>query len=118
MTERTVRQPTDEEQAQLDRMTSQAVGRVAMRVHMIQLSARGVSAQEIAEIHDCADVTVYKWIGRFEVRVGAERRKQVAVELSDPTPPDRYSTNFFVEREDWSSPGDRPEANERYLSRY
>lgn len=33
---------------------------------MIQLSARGFSAQEIAEIHDCADVTVYEWMDRFE----------------------------------------------------
>jgi len=66
MTERTVRRPTDNERAELDRMTSQAVGRVAMRAHMIQLSARGFSAQEIAKIHDCADVTVYKWIDRFD----------------------------------------------------
>lgn len=66
MTERTVRQPTDKEHQKLDRMTSQAVGRVAMRAHMIQLSVRGFSAQEIAEIHACADVTVYKWIDRFD----------------------------------------------------
>lgn len=33
---------------------------------MIQLSARGFSAQEIAEIHDCADVTVYEWMDRFD----------------------------------------------------
>jgi len=76
MTERTVREPTDNERAELNRVTSQAVGRVAMRAHMIQahmiqahmiqLSARGFSAQQIAEIHDCADVTVYKWIGRFD----------------------------------------------------
>lgn len=66
MTERTVREPTDNELIELDRMTSQAVGRVAMRAHMIQLSARGFSAQEIAEIHNCADVTVYKWMDRFD----------------------------------------------------
>ena len=66
MTERTVRKPTDAELQKLDRMTSRAVGRVAMRAHMIELSARGFSAQEIATIHDCADVTVYKWIDRFD----------------------------------------------------
>lgn len=47
-------------------MTSQAVSRVAMRAHMLQLSALGFSAQEVAKIHDCADVAVYKWIDRFD----------------------------------------------------
>jgi transposase len=33
---------------------------------MLQLSALGFSAQEVAKIHDCADVAVYKWIDRFD----------------------------------------------------
>lgn len=47
------------------RMTQEAVGRVALRAHMILLSARGRSAPEIAEIYEVANVTVYKWIDRF-----------------------------------------------------
>lgn len=89
MTERTVREPTNKERAELDRMTSQAVGRVAMRAHMIQLSARGFSAQEIAKIHDCADVTVYKWIDRFDAEgpKGLYDREQTQESLREGRPP-------------------------------
>lgn len=47
-------------------MMSGAVGRVALRAQMVSLSARGFSAPEIAQIHDCAEATVYKWIDRFD----------------------------------------------------
>jgi transposase len=47
-------------------MTQRAVGRVAMRAHMILLSARGHSAYDIAELHAVTDPTVYKWIERFD----------------------------------------------------
>jgi transposase len=47
-------------------MTQHEVGRVAMRAHMILLSARGRSAYDIAEIHGVSDPTVYKWIERFD----------------------------------------------------
>lgn len=47
-------------------MTQHAIGRVAMRAHMVLLSARDLSAYEIAEIHDVSDPTVYKWIERFD----------------------------------------------------
>jgi transposase len=63
---RTVRTPTPEEREELFLMTQHAVGRVAMRAHMILLSARGYSAYEIAELHDVTDPTVYKWIERFD----------------------------------------------------
>ncbi|MCS3614089.1 helix-turn-helix domain-containing protein [Salinibacter ruber] len=66
MEQKTVRSPTDEEQEELDRLMSSAVGRVALRAQMISLSARGFSAPEIAQIHDCAEATVYKWIDRFD----------------------------------------------------
>lgn len=65
MSHRTVRKPTEEEQHQLERLTQEALGRVAMRAHMVLLSARGYAAQQIAEIHAISDVTVYKWIDRF-----------------------------------------------------
>lgn len=63
---RTVRQPTDDERQALFQMTQQAVGRVAMRAHMILLSARGHSALTIADLHEVSDVTVYKWMERFD----------------------------------------------------
>jgi transposase len=47
-------------------MKRQEVGRVSMRAHMILLSDRGYSAQEISELHDVTDPMVYKWIGRFD----------------------------------------------------
>lgn len=66
MSHRTVRTPTDEEHEALFQMTQHAVGRVAMRAHMVLLSARGFSAYEIAELHDVTDPTIYKWIERFD----------------------------------------------------
>ena len=66
MSYRTVRQPTDEEIEELNRMKRQAVGRVAMRAHMVLLSARDYSPLEIADLHEVSHPTVYKWIDRFE----------------------------------------------------
>lgn len=66
MSHRTVRTPSDKELEALHEMTQQAVGRVAMRAHMVLLSTRGRSAYEIADLHEVSEVTVYKWIGRFD----------------------------------------------------
>lgn len=63
---RFVRKPTEEERKELERMTAQEVGRVAMRAHIILLSARGYTVPEIAEIHQTSQNTVYKWLNRFE----------------------------------------------------
>lgn len=61
-----VRPPTDGERQELEVMTGEAIGRVALRAQMVLLSARGYSAPKIAEIQEVANVTVYKWIGRFD----------------------------------------------------
>ena len=66
MSHRTVRTPATEEATDLADMTQHAVGRVAMRAHMVLLSARGFSAYEIADLHGVSDPTVYKWIERFD----------------------------------------------------
>lgn len=66
MSHRTIRIPTDKERDELHRMTQQEVGRVAMRAHMMLLSARGRSAYDIADLHGVSDPTVYKWIERFD----------------------------------------------------
>ena len=63
---RFVRDPTPQEQAELERMTRQEIGRVAMRAQMILLSARHSTAPEIAEIQDVSRVTVYTWLDRFD----------------------------------------------------
>lgn len=63
---RTVRPPEQKERQKLERMTREEIGRVALRAQMILLSARAFTAQEIAEIQGTSDVTVYKWISRFD----------------------------------------------------
>jgi len=63
---RFVRKATDEEKTELERMIRQEVGRVAMRAHMLLLSARGYTVQQIEEVHNTSKVTVYKWFDRFD----------------------------------------------------
>jgi len=63
---RQARQPSKQERTDLEQMTQQAVGRVALRAQMVLLSARGLSALEIAQIQQISDVTVYKWLDRFD----------------------------------------------------
>jgi len=63
---RAVREPNDEEFAELSRMTRQEVGRVALRAHIILLSRRVYSASEIVRIHDVTGPVVHKWFDRFD----------------------------------------------------
>jgi transposase len=63
---RTVRSPSQEERHELRRMTREEIGRVALRAQMVLLSDRGFRAQEIADIQGASDVTVYKWLDRFD----------------------------------------------------
>ncbi len=63
---RYVRPVTASEQAELARMMRQEVGRVAMRANMIQLSSEGYSVPAIVEIYQTTNVTVYKWLDRFD----------------------------------------------------
>jgi len=65
---RFVREPTEAEQGELERMTRQEVGRVAMRAHIVLLSARGYTVPEIVKIHDTSNTTVYKWFDRFDAQ--------------------------------------------------
>jgi transposase len=60
------RQPTKPEEQELERMTQQAVGRVALRAQIILLSARGFTVPDIADIQQTSEVTVYKWLNRFD----------------------------------------------------
>jgi transposase len=63
---RFVRELTREERQELKRMTQQEVGRVAMRAHMILLSAKRYTVPQIADIHQTSDVTIYAWFDRFD----------------------------------------------------
>ncbi len=66
MSHRTIRQPSDEERSELKRIKREEIGRVAMRAHMMLLSDRGLSAFDIADLHDVTHPTVYKWMDRFD----------------------------------------------------
>jgi transposase len=57
---------TDEQRRELEQVSRQAVGRVALRAHMVLLSARGYSVPQIAAIHDCGCDVVRHWLHRYE----------------------------------------------------
>ena len=61
-----VRQPTDEEHAELQRMTRQAVGRVSQRAQMVLLSAQRRTVPQIAAIFSMRIATVRQWLRRFD----------------------------------------------------
>jgi transposase len=107
---RFVREPRDVELEELERMTQQEVGRVAMRAHMVLLSARGYSVTVITEIYNTSQVTVYKWFDRFDAqgpvglydlpragrpaKVDAEVKKAMEETLSEP--PTSQDYNFTI----------------------
>lgn len=53
------------QRAELKKFSRHAVGREALRAHMILLSSRGYSVPQIAEIYDCDRDTVRAWIKRY-----------------------------------------------------
>jgi transposase len=61
-----VRQPTDEERKELERMVRQEVGRISQRAQMILLSARRKKVPEIADTFGVCLPTVRFWIRRFD----------------------------------------------------
>lgn len=63
---RYVRQPVEQEWLELERMIQQEVGRVALRAQIVLLSARRFTVPDITEIQQTSEVTVYKWLDRFE----------------------------------------------------
>lgn len=63
---RHVRPLRKSEWQELERMSQQEIGRVALRAQMVLLSARGYTVPGIAEVQQTTDVTVYKWLDRFD----------------------------------------------------
>jgi transposase len=57
---------TAAQRAELRRVSRQAVGRVALRAHMVLLSDRGYPVPRIAEVHECGEDVVRTWLHRYE----------------------------------------------------
>jgi transposase len=78
---------------ELREVSRQAVGRVALRAHMVLLSDRGYSVPQIAAIHDCGQDVVRLWLHRYrqegvagledEPRSGRPRRDRLAERIID-----------------------------------
>ena len=63
--QRTVGTLTVAQRQGLERLRRRAVGRVSQRAHMVLLSARGYTVQEIATIFACGDDVVRDWLHRY-----------------------------------------------------
>src|SRR4051794_35234810 len=61
-----VRDPDEEELADLKHMTRHAVGRVSQRAHLVLLSAQQRSVPELATIFDLHPASVRFWLRRFD----------------------------------------------------
>lgn len=57
---------TDPQRQALERLRRRAVGRVSQRAHMVLLSARGYSVQQLAAIFDVGDDVVRTWLHRYQ----------------------------------------------------
>jgi putative transposase len=61
-----VRDPDEQELAELKRMTRQEIGRVSQRAQMVLLSAQGRTVPEIATIFAMHRVSIRFWLRRFD----------------------------------------------------
>ena len=57
---------TDEQRQEVEQVSQQAVGRVALRAHMVLLAGRGYRVPQIARIHDCGEDVVRHWLHRYQ----------------------------------------------------
>ena len=57
---------SDEQRDALEQVRRRAVGRVSQRAHMVLLSARGYTVEQIAEIFGMGEDVVRKWLHRYE----------------------------------------------------
>jgi transposase len=56
----------DSERQGLERLRRRAIGRVSQRAHMVLLSARGYSVQQLVEIFDVGEDVVRTWLHRYQ----------------------------------------------------
>jgi transposase len=59
---------SDEQRQALEQVRRRAVGRVSQRAHMVLLSARGYTVEQISEIFGVGEDVVRKWLHRYERR--------------------------------------------------
>jgi transposase len=57
---------SDEQRRELEQVSRQSVGRVAMRAHMVLLSDRDYPVPAIATIHNCGCDVVRHWLHRYQ----------------------------------------------------
>jgi transposase len=57
---------TETQRDELSAVSRQAIGRVALRAHMVLLSDRGFTVSQIAAIHACGEDVVRIWLHRYE----------------------------------------------------
>jgi len=57
---------TESQRDELSSISRQAIGRVALRAHMVLLSDRGFTVPQIAIIHACGEDVVRIWLHRYE----------------------------------------------------
>lgn len=57
---------SDDERQALERVRRRAVGRVSQRAHMVLLSARGYTVEQLVEIFGVGEDVVRKWLRRYE----------------------------------------------------
>src|SRR5260370_35318323 len=62
---------TDAQQWELEGASRQAIGRMALRAHMVLLAGRGYSVPQIPTIHACGTDVVRTWLHRSEQQGGA-----------------------------------------------
>ena len=57
---------SDQQRQVLEQVRRRAVGRVSQRAHMVLLSARGYTVEQIAEIFGVGEDVIRKWLRRYE----------------------------------------------------
>jgi transposase len=57
---------SDDQRQALERVRRRAVGRVSQRAHMVLLSARGYTVEQLVEIFGVGEDVVRKWLRRYE----------------------------------------------------
>jgi len=59
-------QVSEQQRRELEQVSRQAVGRVALRAHMVLLAVRGYRVPQIAVIHDCGEDVVRHWLHCYQ----------------------------------------------------
>ena len=98
---------TDEQRRDLERVRRRAVGRVSQRAHMVLLSARGYSVQQIGEIFALGEDVVRDWLHRYQrqgppglddrPRPGRPPRDRLARQIVDTQASNPPSNNGLVQ---------------------